>query len=66
MGLDSLTLGLGQFLGNGLGAVFAQTLYFDGLALLTVLLAAVAMVALGLLLFQGHEPLPPHESESVA
>jgi MFS family permease len=49
MGLYSVILGLGYFLGNVLGAVAAQVAYFDGLAALTVLLAAVAMLAVGAL-----------------
>jgi MFS family permease len=63
MGLYSIILGLGQFLGNGLGALFAQALYFDGLALLTVLLAAVTMVSMGLLHLQVRdESLPSGEA----
>ncbi len=50
MGLYSVILGLGYFLGNALGAVAAQFAYFDGLALLTVVLAALAMLSIGLLL----------------
>jgi MFS family permease len=49
MGLYSVILGVGYFLGNVLGAVAAQVAYFDGLAYLTVLLAAVAMLAVGAL-----------------
>jgi MFS family permease len=49
MGLYSVILGLGYFLGNVLGAVAAQVAYFDGLASLTVLLAAVAMLSVGAL-----------------
>jgi MFS family permease len=50
MGLYSVFLGLGQLLGGGLGAVFAQIWGFDGLIYLTVLLAFVALVALLMLL----------------
>jgi MFS family permease len=50
MGLYSVILGIGQFLGNGLGAIFAQFLAFDGLALLTILLAAITLAALATLL----------------
>jgi len=50
MGLYSVFLGLGQLLGGGLGAVFAQIWGFDGLIYLTVVLAFVALVALLMLL----------------
>jgi MFS family permease len=49
MGLYSIFLGAGQLLGNGLGGVFAHQLGFDGLVLLTVLLACVALGSLLLL-----------------
>ena len=50
MGLYSLVLGLGYLLGNLLGGVAAQIAYFDGLAYLTIALAAVGMLSLGVLL----------------
>jgi MFS family permease len=50
MGLYSLVLGLGYLLGNFLGGVAAQAAYFDGLAYLTMILAAVGIVSLGVLL----------------
>jgi hypothetical protein len=50
MGLYSLVLGLGYLLGNLLGGVAAQMAYFDGLAYLTIALAAVGMLSLGVLL----------------
>jgi predicted MFS family arabinose efflux permease len=50
MGLYSLVLGLGYLLGNLLGGVAAQAAYFDGLAYLTMILAAVGIVSLGVLL----------------
>lgn len=51
MGLYSVFLGLGQILGGGLGAVFAQVWGFDGLIYLTALLGFVALVALLMLLW---------------
>ena len=50
MGLYSLVLGLGYLLGNFLGGVAAQMAYFDGLAYLTIALAAVGMLSLGVLI----------------
>jgi MFS family permease len=50
MGLYSVFLGLGQLLGSGLGAVFAQVWGFNGLIYLTALLAFVALISL-LMLF---------------
>lgn len=41
MGAYSVVLGLGYLLGNVLGGAFAQWLAFDGLAVLTILLALV-------------------------
>ncbi len=49
MGLYSIFLGAGQLLGNGLGGVFAHQWGFDGLVLLTALLACVALGSLLLL-----------------
>jgi MFS family permease len=64
MGLYSIFLGAGQLLGNGLGGVFAHQLGFDGLILLSVLLACVALGSLALLnrqekmaLFKRREPV---------
>ncbi len=51
MGLYSVFLGLGQLLGGGLGAVFAQVWGFDGLIYLTALLGFVALISL-LMLFR--------------
>lgn len=50
MGLYSIFLGLGQILGNGMGGLFARSLGFDGLILLTAILATVALPSLLLLL----------------
>ena len=50
MGLYSIFLGLGQILGNGMGGLFARSLGFDGLILLTALLASIALPSLLLLL----------------
>ncbi len=46
MGLYSIFLGAGQLLGNGLGGVFAHQWGFDGLILLTAILACVALCSL--------------------
>jgi len=51
MGLYSVFLGLGQLLGGGMGAVFAQVWGFDGLIYLTALLGFVALTSL-LVLFR--------------
>ena len=52
MGLYSVMLGIGQLVGAGLGGLFAQIAYFDGLAYLTIILASMAVgsAALSLLL----------------
>jgi MFS family permease len=49
MGVYSVVLGVGYLLGNVLGGVFAQWAAFDGLALLTVILAGVAAVSVAAL-----------------
>ena len=51
MGLYSVMLGIGQLVGSGLGGLFAQVAYFDGLAYLTIILASIGTggVALSLL-----------------
>jgi cyanate permease len=49
MGLYSIFLGLGQILGNGMGGLFARSFGFDGLILLTALLATLALPSLLLL-----------------
>jgi MFS family permease len=46
MGAYSVVVGAGYLLGNVLGGVFAEWLLFDGLALLTIGLAAVALVSI--------------------
>ncbi|MFE1664513.1 MFS transporter [Microbacterium sp. P02] len=46
MGVYSVVVGAGYLLGNVLGGVFAEWLLFDGLALLTILLAGVALVSI--------------------
>ncbi len=45
LGVYSVILGLGYLIGNVLGGVFARWLAFDGLAILTIGLAVVAMVS---------------------
>jgi hypothetical protein len=47
---DSVILGIGYLLGNLLGGIFAQIGYFDGLALVTVLLVGIGMASIGSLL----------------
>lgn len=47
MGAYSVVVGAGYVLGNVLGGAFAQWLLFDGLALLTIGLAAIALVSIG-------------------
>ena len=56
MGLYSIFLGVGQLLGNGLGGLFAKTWGFDGLILLTMLLAFIALISL-LMLFSQERKL---------
>ena len=46
MGVYSVVVGAGYLLGNVLGGVFAEALLFDGLALLTILLAGIALVSI--------------------
>ncbi|MDU0344893.1 MFS transporter [Microbacterium sp. KSW2-29] len=46
MGAYSVVVGAGYLLGNVLGGVFAEWLLFDGLALLTIGLAAVALASI--------------------
>lgn len=48
MGLYSVMLGVGQLIGTGLGGLFAQFAYFDGLAYLTIILASTGMGAIAL------------------
>lgn len=57
MGLYSVMLGIGQLVGTGLGGLFAQIAYFDGLVYLTIILASTAMgaVALSLLAQRASE-----------
>ncbi|MEI3867632.1 MFS transporter [Microbacterium sp. CCNWLW134] len=46
MGVYSVVVGAGYLLGNVLGGVFAEWLLFDGLAILTIGLAIVAMASI--------------------
>lgn len=46
MGVYSVVVGAGYLLGNVLGGVFAEWMLFDGLAVLTMILAAVALVSI--------------------
>lgn len=50
MGVYSVVLGVGYLLGNVLGGAFAQWLAFDGLALLTILLAVVGAASVTVLI----------------
>jgi len=52
MGLYSIFLGVGQLLGNGLGGLFAKTWGFDGLIILTMALAFIALISLYILFRQ--------------
>jgi MFS family permease len=56
MGLYSIFLGVGQLLGNGLGGLFAKNWGFDGLILLTMSLAFIALISL-LILFSQERKL---------
>ncbi|GAC1514319.1 MAG: MFS transporter [Chloroflexota bacterium] len=58
MGLYSVMLGIGQLVGSGLGGLFAQIAYFDGLAYLTMILASIGTGGVALSLW-----LTPLESE---
>lgn len=49
MGAYSVVVGAGYLLGNILGGVFAQWRLFDGLAILTILLAAVALISIAVM-----------------
>jgi MFS family permease len=49
MGLYSVVLGVGYLVGNVLGGAFAQWRAFDGLALLTAILAAVGLASVAVL-----------------
>lgn len=49
MGAYSVVVGAGYLLGNILGGVFAQWRLFDGLAILTILLAGVALISIAVM-----------------
>lgn len=49
MGVYSVVVGAGYLLGNILGGVFAEWMLFDGLALLTIILAVVALVSIAVM-----------------
>ncbi|WP_218869839.1 MFS transporter [Microbacterium sp. AK009] len=49
MGVYSVVVGAGYLLGNVLGGVFAEWLLFDGLAILTIGLAVVAMASIAVM-----------------
>jgi MFS family permease len=49
MGLYSVVLGIGYLLGNVLGGAFAQWIAFDGLATVTIVLAAVGLASIATL-----------------
>lgn len=49
MGVYSVVVGAGYLLGNVLGGAFAEWRLFEGLAILTILLAAVAMVSIAVM-----------------
>jgi MFS family permease len=59
MGLYSILLGLGHFLGLALASVAAHVAYFDGLGYLTMGLALMGMLSVTLLLTSTHaRPIP--------
>ncbi len=67
MGVYSVVLGVGYLLGNLLGGVFAQWLAFDGLGLLTILLAIIALTTIpGMMLAERRHgrtrEAPPRDS----
>ena len=64
MGLYSVILGAGQFIGNSLGGIFAQVAYFDGLVILTMLLCAVGMLAIAALILTQRAPDRAREAVS--
>ncbi len=49
MGVYSVVVGAGYLLGNVLGGVFAEWNLFEGLAVLTILLAAVALISIAIM-----------------
>lgn len=49
MGVYSVVVGAGYLLGNILGGLFAEWMLFDGLALLTIVLAGVALVSIAVM-----------------
>ncbi len=49
MGVYSVVVGAGYLLGNVLGGVFAEWLLFDGLAILTLVLSAVALISIAIM-----------------
>ena len=51
MGVYSVVVGAGYLLGNILGGVFAEWMLFDGLALLTIILAAIALASIAAMFF---------------
>jgi MFS family permease len=62
MGVYSVVVGAGYLLGNILGGLFAEWMLFDGLALLTIILAGVALVSIAVMflierrLLTGRQP----------
>lgn len=49
MGAYSVVVGAGYLLGNVFGGLFAEWLLFDGLALLTILLAVIALISISVM-----------------
>lgn len=49
MGAYSVVVGAGYLLGNILGGVFAEWRLFEGLAILTMLLAAIALISIAVM-----------------
>lgn len=62
MGVYSVVVGAGYLLGNILGGLLAEWLLFDGLALLTIGLAIIALVSIAVM-FVIERRMPPREAQ---
>ena len=67
MGVYSVVLGLGYLLGSVLGGVFASWLAFDGLALLTIVLALIGLASvLAMIISDRRRHSPPSSGSTTA
>ncbi|MET2011175.1 MFS transporter [Microbacterium chocolatum] len=66
MGAYSVVVGAGYLLGNVLGGAFAEWLLFDGLAILTILLAVVALISITVMFVVERRMPQPAASERTA